>query len=184
MPRAKPANNAEAASQTMEAPAVHTAPKGKRTVTVACKFATGIVLQLCRKVDYVEETQAGGRINRVRYDKVGDAITVRGPAAPNGQIPKGYRRPEVEGGFALTHGVDADFFEEWMRQNADLPLVKGGFIFAHASRDHAIGQAQDKADLLTGYEPLVPDQDPRAPKPLRGDGVSPIQTAEEGRRAA
>ncbi len=164
------------------APAVKTEPKGKRTVTVACKFPSGLVLQLCEERSYVEETQAGGRITRRRFDKVGPAVVIRGPAEPQGQAPKGYKRPETSGGYALTHGVDADFFEEWMAQNKDFPLVVNKMIFASSSRDHASGEAEDLAHTRSGYEPLTPDNDDRVAKPI-GAGVTPIET-EEGRRAS
>lgn len=163
-------------------PAVHTAPKGARTVTVACKFPAGLVLQLCRKVSYMEETMSGGSRERVRYDKVGAIVVVRGPAMPNGQVPKGYKRPEVEGGYALTRGVDADFFEEWLKQNEENPLVVNKMIFGRAGHDHAAGQAGDLHETRSGFEPIEPDTDPRIPRSL-DPNISNVETADERKQA-
>lgn len=164
------------AAPAVAAPAVHTDPaKGKRTVTVACKFPPGLRLQLCRRVDYQEQTLAGTRPAH-RFDKVGPVYVVRGPSEPNGQIPKGYKRPVVEGGFALTSNIPADFWEEWLEQNKEMEIVKNGFIFAHAGRDHAEGLAQEREALRTGFEPIVPDSDPRIPKSTN-PFVTDVQTS-------
>lgn len=171
---------AEPAAPAIAAPAVKTAAKGGRTCIVACKLPSGLVLQLCKPSKYFEETRAGGRIERTRYDKMGPSIIVRGPAQPNGQVPKGYKRPEVEGGYALTYNVDADFFEEWMRQNADTAIVQNKIIFAAGTRDATLGEAQDMHETRSGLEALEPDNDPRAPKSL-DPNVSTIET-EEGRK--
>lgn len=167
-----------AKAATASAPAVQTPAKAPKTVTVACKFPTGVVLQLCRKHTYLEESQSGTR-ERTRWDKVGPTVTVRGPATPAGPAPRGFPAPpEIAGGYALTPNVDADFFAEWMKQNEQNPLVLNKMIFAHASHGHAIGEARDLKDSRSGFEPLVPDTDPRMPRPI-GAGVTGIQTADE-----
>jgi len=153
--------------------------KGSNTVTVACKFPAGVVLQLCRKVEFVEEGIGGVRINRVRYDKEGRTFVVRGPAEPNGQTPKGYRRPVTEGGYALTHNIPADFWEKWLAQNQGNPLVENGMIFAAPDRDDAEAMARENAHLRSGFEPIVPDTDPRIPKSINA-GVGGIETAKPG----
>lgn len=161
------------------APAVHTAKAGT-TVTVACKFPAGVILQLCRETSFVEETRAGGRIERKRFDKVGEVYTVRGPAMPNGQTPKGYRRPEVEGGYALTSNIPTEFWEQWLYQNRENPLVTSKMIFAHATHDHAAGKAGDLHETRSGFEPLDPDGvDSRIPRSL-DPNVSNVETAEVG----
>lgn len=171
-----------AKTATAAAPAVKTT-KTSGTVTVACKFPAGVVLQLCQKVEFEERTQAGGTVKRIRYDKVGQVFTARGPADPNGQAPKGFRRPEVEGGYALTSGIPADFWEEWLSQNAQNPLVLSKMIFAHVSKDSTIDEAQDHESTRSGFEPLNPDgtgkdRDSRIPRSL-DPSVSNIETADE-----
>lgn len=170
----------EAVPQAVEAAAVHTAKAGNGTVAVACKFPNGIVLQLSRRVDYVEEGSGGMRINRHRFDKIGPRYRVDGPAVPNGQRPKGYQEPdEIRGGYAITFNIPQDFFEAWMAENKDNPLVTNGMIFAHTTRDATVGQAKEQEELRSGFEPLTPDTDNRMPKSLN-PMVGKIETAQPG----
>lgn len=170
-------NASSARQQAPAKPAVQTRKAGA-TVTVACKVQNGVVLQLCQKAAYTEDTPAGPR-ERVRYDKVGKRITVRGPSYPMVAPPGFHGRPQVVGGYALTPGIDADFFEEWMRQNKLNPIVANHMIFAHGSRSDAVSEAREKAGLRSGFEPIDPDgNDPRMPKPLRA-GLTGIGTADE-----
>ena len=163
---------------TPAAPAVATSQKSKRTVNVACKVQTGLELQLQKETTWPENTPSG-TVMRTRFDKVGPTVTVRGPAQPNGPRPRGYPAPPlIVGGYAITPNVDADFFEEWMRQNKDAPYVTNKMIFAHASRDHVKGDAKDNKGTRSGFEPLNPENDPRMPKPINA-GVTPIEPADE-----
>lgn len=165
------------AATAIQAPSVHTEHgKGSTTVTVACKFPCGVVLQLDYETPFYEETR-DGRIKRIRYDKRGPTYTVRGPAEPNGQTPKGYRRPITEGGFALTHNIPRDFWDEWFRQNKDTKLVTSGLIFACPKPDDTHGLARDGEHLRSGLEPINPDGDPRKPKSLN-PMVGSVETAE------
>lgn len=171
---------AKAAKSEIAAPSIHNElGKGSRTVTVACKFPAGIILQLCREVKFVEEGLGGTRINRVRYDKAGPTHTVRGPATPNGQVPKGYVRAVVEGGYALTPGIPEDFWTEWLKQNEENPLVINKMIFAHADHGTIQSTARSREGLLSGFEPIVPDSDPRIPRSVQA-GVGGVQTATVG----
>lgn len=146
-------------------------------VTVACKFPTGVVLQLCVKEDYLEEGLNGSRM-RVRYSKSGATHLARGPAAPVGQIPRGYQRPEVVGGYALTRNIPAEFWDAWLEQNKDNPLVVNHMIMAHGKRSTVVGEAREQRAILSGFEPMNPDGDPRMPKPLLGQ-VGDVETADE-----
>jgi len=153
------------------------APKPAANVTVACKIPTGVVLQLCAKEEYTEEGLNGSRA-RVRYTKVGQTFIARGPASPNGQVPRGYVRPAVAGGYALTSNIPADFWDAWLEQNKDNPIVVNQMIMAYGKRATTIGEARDRKDLMSGFEPMNPDGDPRNPKPLLGQ-VSQVATADE-----
>jgi hypothetical protein len=169
------------ASQSIEAPespAVRSQPKSGGTVTVACKIPGGLDLQLCKKVTYMLDTPTGA-VPRDRWDRYGRIYTLRGPNYPVGMVPKGFPAPpQVEGGYALTHNIPADFWEQWFAQNLRSSYIEAGMIFAHSSRtDFAVGQARDQAELKSGLEPLNPDGDPRAPRPLNKD-VSALKTAE------
>ena len=171
-------------TETPAAPAVVTAKKSSGTVTVACKVPTGLELQLQKETTWPENTPSG-TVMRTRFDKVGEVVTVRGPAQPNGPRPRGMPPPPmVVGGYALTPGVDAGFFAKWLEQNKDAPYVVSKMIMAHGSRDHIRGEAHANRDTRSGFEPLEPESDPRMPKPI-GAGISKIETAEEmaGREA-
>lgn len=160
-----------------QAPAVHTKSKSG-FVTVACKVPTGVVLQLCKKTIWMEDTPSGAR-ERVRFDPVGQTYTVQGPATAIGSTPRGYKPPLVAGGYALTPNIPADFFAEWMKQHKLNPIVKNKMIFAHSSKSDTVTEARELKDTRSGFEPLdVDGGDSRIPKPALG-GVSPIATADE-----
>ena len=164
---------------SVEAPAIGGGPAKRtgRTVVVACKIPNGLILQLQRKIQHTQKTMQGPYTEEI-FVKVGDEHAVRGPAAPVGQFPRGYRPPEVVGGYALTRNIPADFWEQWIEQNKDAPYVHGGMIFAHNRRDDTAGQAFDQSELKSGFEPLTPDKDSRIPKsPLAA--VSSVETADQ-----
>lgn len=154
------------------------APKSAKYVTVACKIPMGLVLQCCRKTTYFEDTPGGAR-ERVRYDKHGQRFVARGtsyPALP----PKGFpQRVPTVGGYALTQGIPADFWEQWLEQNADTDMVKNKLIFAYASLVDVRDEAREYAHVLSGLEPLVPDNDPRVPKPLDATAMTSVLMADE-----
>lgn len=148
------------------APAVITkSAKSATTVTVACKIPAGIDMQLCKKVVYWQDTPTGA-VQRDRFDRFGQIYSVRGPAYPVGQPPEGFpAAPQIVGGYALTPGIPADFWDAWAEQNARSSFVVEKMVFAHSSRtDHAEGQARDNADLKSGLEPLNPKGDRRIPR--------------------
>lgn len=155
------------------------------TVTIACKIPNGLELQLCKRDDYDEETPSGTR-RRIRYVKVGEIVVVRGPANPVGN-PNAKAVPLV-GGYALTHGVSADFWKEWRDQNEANPLVVGHMIFAQPKRDSARDQAAEQGSLRSGLEPLIAPvkggaKDPRLPKSVNPK-VGPLRTEDERAKAA
>ena len=175
---AKNTASAKKAPATPTAPAVQ-AKKSHRTVTVGCKVPTGLRLQLCKKTSYFEDTPSGSK-ERFRYDRVGEMVVVQGPAQAVGTTPRGYKAPLIApGGYALTQNVDADFFEEWMRQNAQNPIVKNKMIIVHGNARDAAAESRELAGVKSGLEPLnVEGDDPRIPKPI-SPGVDKIQTADE-----
>lgn len=173
-----------AKSPNVSSPAVPSrAGRSSITVTVACKIPQGVVLQLCKKTEFVEDTQSGPRA-RVRFDKTGERVVIAGCGYPVGSPPKGYpERPPMADGYALTHNVDADFWDEWLRQNERSPLVTSKMLFAHPTVDAARGEAQDHKGSRSGLEPMDPEGgDPRVPRPAM-PGVSALKTADERRSA-
>jgi len=60
-----------------------------------------------------------------------------------------------------TTEVDADFAKAWFEANKDEPFVKKGLVFMVASEAALRGEIKDRADELTGLEPLKQDGDKR-----------------------
>jgi hypothetical protein len=98
------------------------------TVTVACKLANGLCLDL----------------------KGRERVIINGSAVPFGM-------PSHPDGYALTHGVDADFFVEWLSLYKDMDAVKKRFIFAYPKAADASAAAREMRDEKCGLEPLDPD---------------------------
>lgn len=153
-------------------------PATARTVTVACKVPTGLVLQLQTATDRIETGRNG--LETMHYNVFGGRrYFVHGPAYPSTK-PTGYPAPPmIEGGYALTRGIPADFWEQWAEQNKMAPYfvppdgAEHGMIFAYATTDEVASAAREQEKLLSGLEPLSTDMDangrltdPRMPKPV------------------
>jgi hypothetical protein len=146
------------------------------TVTVGCKMPNGLILRI---FDMVKENQPimGGGFREVSVAKaVGPTYTVRGYSAPEGRSPKA----TVIGGYALTAGIDADFWERWLAENKDADYVTNRLIFAHEKVTDTKAEARDNKDTWDGRHRMVPDTDPRIPRKRNRKGklVSAIETAE------
>lgn len=125
------------------------------TYTVASKLPHGLVLQLQEPYKTVEAHMGGSReVERWRH--VGKKVVLKGCSYPadSGQ------RTQIEGGFALTHGVDADFFDKWQQQNHDRDDLRNGMIFVAAKPQDAIAQAKEFKDELSGFEAVNPSKMP------------------------
>lgn len=158
-----------------------------RTVTVACKLPNGLVLRLQQKEDRPVESREGTKMVTFWVSKPGSPVyRVRGPEIPRGGLPEGYKVPMIVGGYALTPGIPAEFWEEWAEQNklADYFLppegCEHGAIFAYPSVESASDAADEQDKYLTGFEPMSTQVDkngrfvdPRVPRPLT-TGVAPV----------
>lgn len=124
------------------------------TITVASKLPNGLHLDLQTVIG--NDPARGDIVKRDRF------ATLKGAELPRGTDHKNdVTYQNVVGGFALTPGVDKAKFEAWLKQNAEMPAVKNGLIFAHASGNSARAEATEKAALKHGFEPV----DPAAPAP-------------------
>ena len=126
------------------------------TICVACKLPHGLKLQLQAPTDIKENTIFGPRESKQWFRIPGKVVTIQGFAHQANKAPNA----PLKHGFALTHGVDADFFEEWMKQNRDSDVVQNGFIFASAKEPDAVAHARDYKDERCGFEPINPDNLP------------------------
>jgi hypothetical protein len=157
-------------------------PPSARTVVVACKIESGLVLQLQTLKDSRvpdKESSGGYRIEKI-WVKGGRRYVVNGPAYPVGQLPKGFpRQPMIEGGYAITRGIPADFWNDWAEQNkfADYFVApdgaEHGMIYAYPDLDSVVDAAREQEKLLSGMQPLSTDldkngklTDPRMPRPV------------------
>jgi hypothetical protein len=126
------------------------------TVTVASKLQLGLQLQLQAPYTVTEEVFGGGVRDKTRYHKTGKTVVIAGCALDRG----GPSDKHLVGGFALTPGVDKEFWDAWLEQHRDFPPVKNGEIFAYERLATVTGEAKEKASLKTGGEPLDPDNWP------------------------
>lgn len=83
----------------------------------------------------------------LHLDHAGKRVTVNGANTSN-----------VIGGHGLTEGIDKEFFDEWLKANADHPAVKNKLIFAHDKARNAAAQAREQASNKTGVEPIDPNK--------------------------
>lgn len=145
------------------------------TITVACKLPNGIILQLFDMVEQEEVTLAGSRTIEKAMPKDMAPVTIKGCSAPHGSAIM------TVGGYALTHGVDAQFFAEWLRQHADSDIVKARLLFAHEDRVYVSDKAEESAKVLSGLQPMVPSEDGGD---IRDPNRRKLKTFSEGDNAA
>ena len=161
--------------------------KASKTVTVALKLPNGLRLRIYDMHEEQEASPLGARPTKVAR-QVGEEVVLKGSAI--NLDPQ--RRPEhpIVGGYGLTHGVDKEFFDRWMKENKDSMLVKNELIFAYGAEADTVSQAKDNASVKSNLEPLDPSMkkmngrdvpvDPRFPK-----SSSPhLRPATEEERAA
>lgn len=163
-----------------EAPAIKT-PSKASFVTVASKLPMSIEMQLCRKTQVHVTGQFQSTVETV-FTKFGEVHVIRGTGYPEGTPPKGYpKRPLMidDAGYALTKKVPAEFFAEWMKQNADTEMVRNGIIKGHADEDSLVDMAMEHAKVTTGLEALNPDGDRRNPRPINSavEQIKPTSAA-------
>jgi hypothetical protein len=143
-------------------PVAHAGATGTDTVTVGCKWPSGLVLALYGEQEVSEQTAAGPRSTKV-FPKLRE-YTVKGPAREKGKLANA----PISGGYALTRGVPRDFMEKWLEVNAENPLVKNRIVIIGASPRRASDMAREMAEVRSGAEPLNPNgKDYRIPKPVR-----------------
>jgi len=153
-----------------------TSTRARGQVTVACRLPQGLQLRLFRMVDKPEQSPLGLRTVK-QAEQYGEPVRIRGyyadlmPAyAANMPIPA------APGGYALTPGIDAEFWAQWLEQNRETDLVKNRIVYAHDTTDAVMGEMRDNKDVRSGLEPLDPAN---LPRDVRG-----IKPADEMRKRA
>lgn len=123
-----------------------------RKVTIACKIPNGLVLRLFEAVDQRVPAGAGQYIIEKLPRQKGDIVHVSGCAIPRG--PGESPKAPISGGYALTHGVDAEFWEQWLKQNADSDIVKNKLIFAFDKPEDVQHETLELKSQLSGLQPM------------------------------
>src|SRR5579863_1744400 len=141
---AEPEARNEELESAIEAPTILDIerPRQAGSVTVACKVPMGMILQLQVPMERPIPT---GRGVEAEFKMVsmnvfaGKRYHVFGPSIPaNGGVPDGYVMPKlIEGGYALTDGIPADFWAQWLEQNAKADYVQNRMIFAYQGTRNA-----------------------------------------------
>lgn len=126
------------------------------TVSVGCKIPCGLVLRLFEMRDVDQQFSLGGEVGvrtiRQAFAREGVEVTLKGFARQVGKDSP----HEVFGGAGITHGVDEEFFDEWLRQNASSDIVKKGLVFAQARPHELTAQIKDHVTLKSGMESYDP----------------------------
>jgi hypothetical protein len=104
----------------------------------------------------VSEPTPLGAIKVMRAHRSGKTVTINGCAKPFGEPNDAI----TAGGYALTHGVDADFWAEWIKTHADYAPVVNGSLFAVPKPEEARNEAKRNAKVRSGLEPLDPEAIP------------------------
>jgi hypothetical protein len=126
------------------------------TCTVACRLPHGLILRVFDMVTRQEPMMGGGYREVPFANPHAERVIINGYAAPFGQSPAA----PMASGYALTHGVDAEFFARWMKENEHSDLVRNKLIFAFAKDADVVSAAKENEKRRNGLEPLDPDNPP------------------------
>lgn len=147
-------------------------------VIVASKLPMALELQLEVKTTTMHRYKGEVWPEEV-YAKQGDIFTIAGTAYPVGAPPEGVEwadRPKMIAGYALTYNVDAEFWEKWLEQKGDTPMVKNRLIFAFPDEASVRAECKNNREVDSFLGPIKHSRDkdgnpqiddPRNPKKLR-----------------
>jgi hypothetical protein len=136
---------------------VNAPPKGRPTVTVACKLPNGLVLHVFEERPVLEQMFGGGTREVKQWFRSEESYTLAGSAMSFEEIMSGDTRAMVVGGYALTPGIPTDFWEKWLEQNKHTRIVQKELVFGHKQEDSVRSFARSNAKERTGLEPVDPD---------------------------
>ena len=132
------------------------APNPAATICVASKLPFPLRLELQRSTARMER-DSGGEHRVESFVKTGKFFIIDGCARPvNADSEK-----HLVGGFALTHGVDAEFWAEWVKQNQGCAPLDNGLIFAASKSGYVADKAKEMKGLRSGFEPVDPKNLPK-----------------------
>lgn len=143
------------------------------TITVACKHPHGLILRLFQMVERADPLPGGGTKTVKRAEPLPEVVVIKGYAK---KYDPALPPAATDSRFALTEGVDKEFFETWLSQNKDHHMVVNKLIWSYANAKgegandarSLKAKARELADVKCGLEPIDP-------KSLKGR----VQTADE-----
>lgn len=144
-------------------------PTSKASVLVGCRFPSGLILRIYKMVSGTE-VMPGGRTQTVKVAAPVAEARLRGYADPSKIIAI-----DPRGRYGVTE-VDAGFFEQWLKDNAESDLVKNGIVFAADTEGDLKAKAKEMRGERTGLEPLAPGdkKDERISKK-----IAPVKAVDE-----
>lgn len=148
--------NTTVPTQAVQGPARQPSSAGAK-VTVACKLPHGLRIRAFTFGSEHEQVMGGGSREVKIARATGEAILIHGVAHPFGVVPP----CPIIGGYAITHGVDKDTWDNWYEHNKHTDMVRNKMVFAYdeGKQSHVEGEAKENAERLSGLEPLHLDSD-------------------------
>jgi len=120
-------------------------------ITVGCKYPHGLRIFEEKPVKVVREMRGGSR-EVTEWHKTGKFVDLKGTAYHVDQ-PRPILSPD---GYAVTTGVDAEFFNAWMEAHKNDDFVTSGAIAKIDQNSRVEGAARDMRGQKTGFEPIDP----------------------------
>ena len=133
---------------------------GGGTVTVACNLPNGLILRL---FDWIDDRSnppdKDGKRQKIAIqsrDKRKQPVRLHGWAVPWQARPKFMIIAGKQGSmYALTTGVDREFWKQWLEQNHESPVVTERMVYAMDNEREATQEALGNG-VKSGLEPIDP----------------------------
>lgn len=120
------------------------------TVTIGCKLPHGLWLELITlpDADIAKQTRVPAPTGpRVKLNGA-NTLRIQDPVSPVNP---------ANGRFATTV-IEKSFWDKWYERNKELEFMKIGAVFVVADEKTAKAIAEERKDLKTGFEPIVPSE--------------------------
>ena len=135
-----------------------------KLTNVACKLPSGLLLshgkaQKDGDDNYVVDPINGGvKMDAMREVRLYGSLFRSNPDTDPNDFGG------VVGGFGITKGVDAEWFDDWIKTHGPyLPFVQEGAIFAFEKEADIAAKSREMRGLKSGFQPLE-ENDDRVPE--------------------
>lgn len=126
------------------------------TVTVASKLPMNLVLHLEEPFEQKEATPMG-HLNVTRHRRLEHTVMINGMSQHVGEAAS----VPLQNGFALTHGVDKDFWDKWLSAHLDYAPIVSGMLYAVPKKQDAKVETKSRASIKSGFEAADPASLPK-----------------------